>query len=472
MKFFGLKINKDILILGLGNIPRFILLIVYTRLQTYFLDYENLSKFYLVFSIYTFFSFIIIGPVGLYVTRNILEWYKSNQLNNGLRKIFLKIIIPIALCAFIILSILGSVIEISFNSTYIALIIFFIIIAKTANELIFPVFNLIDKNLIYLFLVLVFHILNPVFSVAIIKIYEPSFDLWLIGLILSNLVVAVIGWNIISKLPQNNTIKLNLKQLRSFSYYIMIGNILAWTLTDGFRFIAEAKIGLANTGILILGLMAASQIFANIEVLMNQFLMPRYLQKIAKADYASRSKAFNNLINASIPVYLIIVIVTIQLSDVVLNIIIDKSKINLSLIGAFITGVWIEFIKIILNTLKNILTSEYRTNSIIFPFLLGALILLSGLFSNQFNSIGFIAYLILSSYIFVVIFSLISFNRIIKIRFDFRFFIKKIWLILLIYILFYFMPDFSVILNIFSIIASILIIYSIIDLYNNKTSES
>ena len=171
MKFFGLKINKDILILGLGNIPRFILLIVYTRLQTYFLDYENLSKFYLVFSIYTFFSFIIIGPVGLYVTRNILEWYKSNQLNNGLRKIFLKIIIPIALCAFIILSILGSVIEISFNSTYIALIIFFIIIAKTANELIFPVFNLIDKNLIYLFLVLVFHILNPVFSVPIIKIY-------------------------------------------------------------------------------------------------------------------------------------------------------------------------------------------------------------------------------------------------------------------------------------------------------------
>ena len=51
----------------------------------------------------------------------------------------------------------------------------------------------------------------------------------------------------------------------------MIGNILAWTLTDGFRFIAEVKIGLVNTGILILGLIAASQIFANIEVLMNQF---------------------------------------------------------------------------------------------------------------------------------------------------------------------------------------------------------
>ncbi len=471
MKLLGLKLNKDILILGLGNIPRFILLIVYTRLQTYFLDYENLSRFYLVFSIYTFFSFIIIGPVGTYVTRNILEWYKSNQINSGLRQIFLKIIIPIAICAFIILALLGSAFEISPNSIYIALIICLIIISKTANELIFPVFNLIDKNLVYLFLVLVFHILNPVFSVVIIKIYEPTFGFWLTGLILSNLVVAIIGWNIISKLPQNNTIKLNFKQLRSFSYYIMLGNILAWTLTDGFRFIAEVKIGLANTGILILGLMAASQIFANVEVLINQFLMPRYLQNIAKADYASRSKAFNNLLNASVPLYLIIVIVSSQLSEVVLNIIIDKSKINISLVGVFITGIWIEFIKIVLNTLKNILTSEYRTNSIIPPFLLGAFILLSGLFSNQFNSIGFIANLILSSYILVIAFSLISFNRIIKIKFDFRFFVKKIWLILLIYILFYFMPDYSEILNLISIIASISVIYSIIDSYNQNSSK-
>jgi hypothetical protein len=471
MKLFGLNLNKDILILGLGNIPRFILLIVYTRLQTFFLDYENLSKFYLVFSIYTFFSFIIIGPVGTYVTRNILEWYKSNQINSGLKTIFLRIIIPIAIFALISISSLGSALEISSNSIYIALIIFFIIIAKTANELIFPVFNLIDKNLIYLSLVLIFHILNPVFSVVIIKIYEPSFNFWLIGLILSNLVVAIIGWNIISKLPQNNRVEINFKQLKSFSYYIMIGNILAWTLTDGFRFIAEVKIGLVNTGILILGLIAASQIFANIEVLMNQFLMPRYLQKIAKADYISRSKAFNNLLNVAIPLYFIIVIVTTQLSEVVLNVIIDKSKINLPLIGVFITGVWIEFLKIILNTLKNISTSEYKTNAIIPPFLIGAFILISGLFSNQFNSIGLIANLILLSYIFVLIASLISFNRIINIKFDFKFFIKKIWLIIVIYILFNFMPDYSIIINLVSVIVSISVIYSIIDSYNKNSSE-
>ena len=53
MKLF--RLNKDIVTLGIGNIIRFVLLVLYSRLQTYFLSYEELSKFYLVFSVYTFF---------------------------------------------------------------------------------------------------------------------------------------------------------------------------------------------------------------------------------------------------------------------------------------------------------------------------------------------------------------------------------------------------------------------------------
>ena len=90
MKLLNIELNKDIISLGVGNLFRFILLVIYSRLQTYFLSYEELSKFYLLFSLYTFFSFIIIGPIGIYVTRNIIEWYKSNQLISGLKSIYIK----------------------------------------------------------------------------------------------------------------------------------------------------------------------------------------------------------------------------------------------------------------------------------------------------------------------------------------------------------------------------------------------
>ena len=159
MNLFKFEINKDLVGLAIGNILRFLLLIIYTRLQTFFLSYEELSKFYLVFSLYTFFSFSIIGPIGVYVTRNIIEWYRSNQIVNGLRSIYIKLIIPIALLALVVISISGFFLDYDVNFISVSIIIFLIILTKTANELIYPFFNLIDKNFIYLVLIILFHVI-------------------------------------------------------------------------------------------------------------------------------------------------------------------------------------------------------------------------------------------------------------------------------------------------------------------------
>ena len=147
MKLLNIELNKDIISLGVGNLFRFILLVIYSRLQTYFLSYEELSKFYLVFSLYTFFSFIIIGPIGIYVTRNIIEWYKSNQLISGLKSIYIKLILPISVLAFLSIIAAGYFLNYDVNFLIIGGIISLIIITKTANELIYPFFNLIDRIL-------------------------------------------------------------------------------------------------------------------------------------------------------------------------------------------------------------------------------------------------------------------------------------------------------------------------------------
>ena len=54
IKLFRINFNKDIFIITIGNLIRIFLVIAYTRLMTYFLNYEELSKYYLIFSIYTF----------------------------------------------------------------------------------------------------------------------------------------------------------------------------------------------------------------------------------------------------------------------------------------------------------------------------------------------------------------------------------------------------------------------------------
>ena len=81
-EFFKIKFNKDIFLISIGNIFRIILVIAYSRLMTYFLDYDQLSKYFIVFSIYTFFSFIIIGSIGTYVNRKTIEWVQDKTLKD------------------------------------------------------------------------------------------------------------------------------------------------------------------------------------------------------------------------------------------------------------------------------------------------------------------------------------------------------------------------------------------------------
>ena len=160
------SIDNDIILLTAGNLLRVLLVIAYSRMQTFFLDYEELSKFYLVFSLYTFFSFIIIGSIGSYINRKTIEWLNNNTLKSALHQLFYKFLLPLSFIAFVTVFIYTFYI---YNSVSYSLVICSLIsgllIIKTSNETIYPIFNIINKNKKYLFFLLLFNILNLGFSI-------------------------------------------------------------------------------------------------------------------------------------------------------------------------------------------------------------------------------------------------------------------------------------------------------------------
>ena len=104
----------------------------------------------------------------------------------------------------------------------------------------------------------------------------------MLGLISSNFLIAIISWNSLGQeFTLNNKSSLNYKEIYSFSSNILVGHVLIWILTDGFRFFAENKFDTNSLGILLLGLMVSTQIFSLIEHFLNQIIYPRYLKKIS-----------------------------------------------------------------------------------------------------------------------------------------------------------------------------------------------
>ena len=425
--FFKIKFNKDIFLISTGNALRIILVIVYSRLMTYFLDYDQLSKYFIVFSIYTFFSFIIIGSIGTYINRKTIEWVNDKTLKHALLNLLKNILMPIIIIAFLSVFIYSYIVYESINySLLICLLVCSLILFKTSSEAIYPIFNLLNLNSKYIFFLILFNFLNLVLSSLFVYFFDFSFQYWMLGLISSNFLIAIISWNSLGQeFKLNNKSNLNYKEIYSFSSSILVGHVLIWFLTDGFRFIAEYKFSSDNLGILILGLVVASQIFAVIENVLSQLLYPIYLKNISNKTFEKRSEAFNVYLNKIIPIILFTAIFISLSSFEVLTVLVDSSKINNELIIIFQIGLWIEFLRILINTLKHITISEYKTSKIIIPYSFGAIIFFIGILFLDLTITVF-PFLLLSSYLVTSILSFFSFNRIIKIKFKFLYYLKLI----------------------------------------------
>ena len=175
--FFKLKYNKNIFLISAGNFLRILLVIAYSRLMTYFLDYEELSKYYIVFSIYTFFSFIIIGSIGTYVNRKVIEWVNENTMKDALFELFKKILLPLTLIAFISVFIYTLFIYRSFEySLLICILVSALIIFKTSSEAIYPMFNLLNFNNRYILFLILFNLLNLILSSLFVYFFDVSFQ--------------------------------------------------------------------------------------------------------------------------------------------------------------------------------------------------------------------------------------------------------------------------------------------------------
>lgn len=424
-EFFKIKFNKDIFLISTGNVFRILLVIAYSRLMTYFLDYEQLSKYFIVFSIYTFFSFIIIGSIGTYVNRKTIEWIQDKTLKDGLLKLLKNILVPIIIIAFFSVYFYSYIVYESANySLLVCLLVCSLILFKTSNESIYPIFNLLNLNSKYIYFLILFNLLNLILSSLFVYTFDFSFQYWMLGLISSNFLIAIISWNSLGQeFILNNKSNLNYKEIYSFSSNILVGHVLIWILTDGFRFIAEYKFNSDNLGILILGLVVASQIFAVIENVLSQLLYPIYLKNISNKTFDKRSEAFNVYLNKIIPITLFTATFISLSSFEVLTVLVDSSKINNELIVVFQIGLWIEFLRILINTFKHITISEYKTSKIIIPYSFGAITFFTGIIFLDPTIILF-PLILLSSYLVTSVFSFLSFNRIIKIKLNYLNYLK------------------------------------------------
>lgn len=108
-----------------------------------------------------------------------------------------------------------------------------------------------------------------------------------------------------------------------------------------------------------------------------QFLIPLYYRRIAENDAVNGTIAFSSLINVLGPVYLVLAASTVAAASALTTLLLAEAYAETS--HFLLLGACVECCRVLANVLGNAAQVNRRMRALIWPYALGALVLLSGL---------------------------------------------------------------------------------------------
>jgi O-antigen/teichoic acid export membrane protein len=229
-----------------------------------------------------------------------------------------------------------------------------------------------------------------------------------------------------------------------------------WGQNTAYRFIVDYQYSAEVLGYIGVGLGVSSAVFGSIESISMQYFNPIFLKNILDATKERRAKAWNEIAKQIVPIYILAVFFTISMSEVLINILVDK-KFHDSYIYTMI-GVGIEFFRVMTNLLNNVSQSEYKTTQTIKPYLVGFIVSLGTIYLVDFGTKYYMIPTVLAfAYFCVYVYMYTNMKKLLNIKYDVK--ILKILLLSIPFFSIYFISikDFSIISN--------LVLISIFGLY-------
>jgi len=230
----------------------------------------------------------------------------------------------------------------------------------------------------------------------------------LLGFILSNFILSLFTFTFIKKKSNDLNLKKSFSLTKDIIYFVAFltsSNILLWFLTDGFRFFSEFKFGLVESGSLILGLALASQIFSTAANFIFPIFTPELLKGFSKVTKEMRIMYLKSFYKKTLPILFFLFIFTMIFSDVLLNVLVNESKVNKDLKYIFMIGLFIEFLKSLINLIKQYKLSENKLKYQLFSLVLPSILVAVIPFLNFISSIKILSFYLCFVYVIYFIIS-------------------------------------------------------------------
>jgi O-antigen/teichoic acid export membrane protein len=294
----------------LGRAAQFLLALAMMRVATTLLSPEEMGRVSLVLTTIAFFALFLVNPVGMFINRRLHAWQAAGVARHYLMHYALYLLV-VAFIAIISLPFfyMSGLADFGLSTGWLIILVAGSLIFNTINQTAIPSLNLLGDSGKFVLLSVITIAASFVCATLLIRMVQPSAQYWLLGLLLGQTLLAVVGTKVLfSRLRESGIqqipVTISGRQLRAlfgFAWPVAIAAGLGWAQGQGYRYLMEGELGLAQLGLFVAGYGISAGMIAGFESVLTTYFQPRLYKAASSNSPLIQAQAWQRYAAAVIP---------------------------------------------------------------------------------------------------------------------------------------------------------------------------
>ena len=362
-----------------GRAAQFLLALAMMRVATTLLSPEEMGRVSLVLTTTAFFACFLINPVGMFINRRLHVWQASKVARHYLT-VYVIYLLSVALFAAISVSLFYVMGLVNFGIS-IGWLLFLVcgsLLFSTINHTVIPSLNFLGHSGRFVLLSVATIAASFTCAALLVQMVQPSTEYWLLGQLLGQTFIGAIGVKVLFMRLQPTRIfdappaihRRHLHTLFSFAWPVAIAAGLGWVQGQGYRYLMEEQLGLAQLGLFVAGYGISAGMIAGFESVLTTYFQPRLYRDASMEHPARQAQAWQRYSAAVIPSLILTVALVVMLAPELTRIFLGENF--QSARDYVVWGAVAEAARVLTGVYSLIAHVYMRTHWLILPSVIGA----------------------------------------------------------------------------------------------------
>jgi len=348
------------------------------RIATTYLPPSEMGRLSLITAATAFYALFLVNPVGMFINRRFHTW---DALGRARHYLILHWVYLLAVCiiAGISLIVFNNVhaFGFHFNTIWLLVLVCGSLLFNTINQTAIPSLNMLELRGRFVILTLATIGAGLLSAFWLVKSLAPTAENWLLGLLIGQIVFAVVGVKMFFDKLQPavsapKPTRQHLYTLFNFAWPVAISVGFNWLQIQGYRFFVADSLGMAGLGLFVAGYGISAGLMAAFESVLTTYFQPRFYKRVSNNDKTEQSLAWNRYAGSILPSLVLVTLLLVGLAPELTRFMVGPAYQSAS--QFVIWGVLAEGARVVAGVYGMSAHAKMKTKLLLIPNVLGAVI--------------------------------------------------------------------------------------------------